>query len=72
MFYLDTSVVAAYYYLRIMMYMYFKEPIDELGPIDKAPHYALVMLLCVWALLQMGIFPRIFLLVAEKSVAIFG
>jgi NADH-quinone oxidoreductase subunit N len=66
------SVVAAYYYLRIMMYMYFKEPIDELGSIDKAPQYALVMLLCVWALLQMGIFPRVFFLVAEKSVAIFS
>jgi NADH-quinone oxidoreductase subunit N len=65
------SVVAAYYYLRVMMYMYFKEPIREIGTIDAAPQYVFVMLLCIWALLQTGIFPRTFLLIAQKSVDIF-
>ncbi len=66
------SAVAAYYYLRVLMYMYFKEPIKELGKVDMSPAYVLVMLVSVGALLYLGIFPRDFLLLAQKSVAIFG
>lgn len=65
------SVVAAYYYLRVMMYMYFKEPLRDLGTIDTGPQYSAVMLICIWAILQMGIFPRLFLLIARKSVGLF-
>jgi len=66
------SVVAAYYYLRVMMYMYFRETIGEPGTADKAPGYGLVMLICIWALLHMGIFPKAFLLMAQKAVGIFS
>ena len=66
------SAVAAYYYLRVLMYMYFKEPIKELGKIDMSPAYVVVMLVSVGALLYLGIFPRGFLLLAQQSVAIFG
>ncbi len=66
------SVVAAFYYLRVMMYMYFREPIKDTGAVDKAPQYGLVMLVCVWALLHMGIFPKTFLLIAQKAIGIFG
>jgi len=65
------SAVAAYYYLRVLMYMYFKEPVKELGKIDISPAYVVVMLVSVGALLYLGIFPRDFLLLAEKSVSIF-
>ncbi len=66
------SAVAAYYYLRVLMYMYFKEPIKELGKVDMSPTYVVVMLVSVGALLYMGIFPRGVLLLAQQSVAIFG
>lgn len=66
------SAVAAYYYLRVMMYMYFKETIGEPGTIDRAPQYGLVMVICIWALLHMGIFPRTFLTIAQKAVGIFS
>ncbi len=66
------SAVAAYYYLRVLMYMYFKEPVKDLGKVDMSPVYVLVMLVSVGALLYLGIFPRDFLLLAQKSVAIFG
>jgi len=66
------SAVAAYYYLRVMMYMYFKETIGEPGTIDKAPQYGLVMVICIWALLHMGIFPKTFLTIAQKAVGIFS
>jgi len=66
------SAVAAYYYLRVLMYMYFKEPIKDLGKVDMSPAYVVVMLVSVGALLYLGIFPRGFLLLAQQSVAIFG
>ncbi len=66
------SAIAAYYYLRVLMYMYFKEPVKELGRINITPAYVMVMLISVAALLYLGIFPRDFLLLAQKSVAIFN
>lgn len=65
------SVVAAFYYLRVMMYMYFKEPVGDEGAIDKAPQYAVVMLVCIWALFHMGIFPKTFIMIAQKAIGIF-
>ncbi|MDD3845309.1 MAG: NADH-quinone oxidoreductase subunit N [Syntrophorhabdaceae bacterium] len=66
------SVVAAYYYLRVMMYMYFRETIGEPGAVDKAPQYGIVMVICIGALLYMGIFPKAFVLIAQKAVGIFS
>jgi len=65
------SAVAAYYYLRVLMYMYFKDPVKEIGKIDMSAGYVAVMLISVAALLYMGIFPRDFLLMAQKAVSIF-
>jgi NADH-quinone oxidoreductase subunit N len=66
------SAVAAYYYLRVIMFMYFKEPSTMAEPVDNAPQYGASMLICVWALLHIGIFPRCFLLLAQKAVGIFS
>ena len=65
------SVVAAYYYLRVVMYMYFREPAGEMGRPDFSPAYTVVIAVSIWALFHMGIFPREFLLIAQKSVGIF-
>jgi NADH-quinone oxidoreductase subunit N len=65
------SVVAVYYYLRVIMYMYFKEPEGEIGRMDLSPAYAVVIGISIWALIHMGIFPRSFLLIARESVNIF-
>jgi NADH-quinone oxidoreductase subunit N len=65
------SAVAAFYYLRVLMYMYFRDPMKEIGRVEMVPAYIVVMLISVAALLYIGIFPREFLLVAEKSVSIF-
>ncbi|MHB8909388.1 MAG: NADH-quinone oxidoreductase subunit N [Syntrophales bacterium] len=65
------SVVAVYYYLRVIMYMYFREPEGEPQRLDLSPAYSLVIAISVWALFYMGIFPRGFLLIAQKSVGIF-
>jgi NADH-quinone oxidoreductase subunit N len=65
------SVVAVYYYLRVVMYMYFRQPEGEPHVLDVSPAYSLVIAISVWALFHMGIFPRGFLLIAQKSVGIF-
>ncbi len=64
------SAVAAYYYLRVLMYMYFKEPIKDLGKIDMSPAYVVVILASVAAVLYLGILPRDFVLMAQKAVAV--
>jgi NADH-quinone oxidoreductase subunit N len=65
------SAVAAFYYLRIIMYMYFREPAAATVEYDAQPQYSVVMLICIWALFHAGIFPRTFLLLAQKAVGIF-
>jgi NADH-quinone oxidoreductase subunit N len=65
------SAVAAYYYLRVLMYMYFKEPERELGAVDFSPAYVIVILISIAALFYMGILPRGVLLLAQQSVSIF-
>ena len=65
------STVAAYYYLRVIMYMYFKEPAEEPDQPDVSAAYAVVIIISLWAVVHMGIFPRDFLIIAQKSVNIF-
>lgn len=65
------SVVAVYYYLRVIMYMYFREPEADAGRMDRSAAYTLVIAASVWALIHMGLFPRTFLLIARESVNIF-
>jgi len=65
------SVVAVYYYLRVVMAMYFKESTGEYRKADFSPAYSLVIIISLWALFHMGVFPRDFLLIAQKSVGIF-
>jgi len=59
------SCVAAYYYLRVLMYMYFREPGRDIGAVDMSPLYVVVILICVTALLYMGILPRDVLLLGS-------
>jgi NADH-quinone oxidoreductase subunit N len=65
------STVAAYYYLRVIVFMYFRETMGEPCRPDFSPVYAVVVGITLWALFHMGIFPRDFLLVAGKSVNLF-
>jgi NADH-quinone oxidoreductase subunit N len=62
------SAVAAYYYLRVLIYMYFREP--EKAPTIKgfAPAAILVIIIAVWGVLNMGILPSAFLALARQSI----
>jgi NADH-quinone oxidoreductase subunit N len=65
------SAIAAFYYLRIMVYMYFKESAEGQETFENEPQYAFVILVCVWAILHMGIFPRSFMTFAQQASRIF-
>jgi len=65
------SVVAAYYYLRVIMYMYFKEPETEIGIPDISLGSTLAIAISVVAVFYLGIFPRLLLMIAHKSANIF-
>lgn len=65
------STIAAYYYLRVIVFMYFRESTGKPCRPDFSPGYAAVIGITLWALFHMGIFPRDFLLIAGKSVNLF-
>jgi NADH-quinone oxidoreductase subunit N len=62
------SAVAAYYYLRILVVMYFKDPGDSMENLD-APGFGLQIAVYVSALgtLALGIFPGWVLDIATRA-----
>ena len=52
------SVVSLYYYLRIPVMMYMREPSEESEPLEIATGEALVLGICAVAVLFLGIFPN--------------
>jgi NADH-quinone oxidoreductase subunit N len=62
------SAVAAYYYLRVLIYMYFREPEKELTIGDFSPAAILAIIISAWGVLQMGILPSAFLAFAQRSI----
>ena len=64
------SAVAAYYYLRIIVYMYMREP-DEAAPAAMVPSVAgaLALVVSLWGVMQLGIMPAPLLGLAQAAVA---
>ena len=63
------SAVAAYYYLRLIVYMYMREP--EVGaPTVLVPSFAgcLALVVALWGVAQLGILPAPFLDLAQAAV----
>jgi NADH-quinone oxidoreductase subunit N len=50
------AVIGAFYYLRVIWYMYFTEPLDH-APLAAAPDLRVVMSANCIVLLILGIFP---------------
>jgi NADH-quinone oxidoreductase subunit N len=62
------SAVAAYYYLRVLIYMYFREPEKELTAGSFSPTAVLAIIISVWGVLHIGILPSTFLALAQRSI----
>ena len=62
------SAISAYFYLRIVMYMYMKEP-KEVVQLSTSPAMGLALAITVTAVLFIGILPSIFVNFARAAVA---
>ena len=54
------SVISIFYYLRVVMAMYFRDPLGEFQP-SRAPAYVFAMVLCSVLVLAMGLWPSAWL-----------
>ena len=63
------SLISVYYYLRIIVYMYMRKPEAEIDIVMENPTLFLVLLLCLYGVLQLGIFPGNVLVVIRQAVS---
>jgi NADH-quinone oxidoreductase subunit N len=63
------AALAAFYYLRVIVYMYMREPEDDPAPLERSPAGSLALALSVAAVIVLGLFPGAILGVLEVSAA---
>jgi NADH-quinone oxidoreductase subunit N len=63
------SLVSVFYYLRIIVYMYMREPSYEVDINFENPALFLALFLCLYGVLQLGIFPGNILVLIRQAVA---
>jgi NADH-quinone oxidoreductase subunit N len=62
------SAASVYYYLRVMVFMYMKDPTEEFDWAGATPSIALCLLIAVGGTLVLGIVPGVVLELAQKAV----
>lgn len=63
------SLVSVFYYLRIVVYMYMREPSHDIEINVDNPALFMVLFFCVYGVLQLGIFPGNILIIIRQAVA---
>ncbi|HXZ79029.1 MAG TPA: NADH-quinone oxidoreductase subunit N [Terriglobales bacterium] len=61
------SAIASYYYLRVMVYMYMREPKSEVPCTPMAPALVVSLIACLVATIYLGVFPNRVLQYALQS-----
>ncbi|MDN3510512.1 MAG: NADH-quinone oxidoreductase subunit N [Candidatus Jettenia sp. CY-1] len=64
------SVISVFYYLRIMVIMYMKEPTRDFNPLTLSPLIVVAIVLSVIGTLHLGIFPSKIMEIAQQSILI--
>jgi NADH-quinone oxidoreductase subunit N len=64
------SVISVYYYLRITVIMYMKEPAREFTPLTLSPFIVAAIVISVIGTLQLGIFPSKVIEMAQQATLI--
>lgn len=62
------SAASVYYYLRVMVFMYFKEPVEDFSWVKLSPAFIICLLMAVAGVLIPGVLPGVFLELAQKAV----
>jgi NADH-quinone oxidoreductase subunit N len=65
------SLISVFYYLRIIVYMYMKEPAREIEIAIENPALFLVLFFCLYGVLQLGIYPKNILILINEAVRSF-
>ncbi len=65
------SLISVYYYLRVIVYMYMREPVQKLEIFVENPALFLVLFICLYAVLQLGLFPANMVLFIKQAVMSF-
>jgi len=63
------SLISVFYYLRIIIYMYMRKPTRNVEIFAYNPALFLVLFLCLYGVLMMGIFPGNILIYIKQAVA---
>jgi NADH-quinone oxidoreductase subunit N len=63
------AALAAFYYLRVIVYMYMRDPEDDPAELDRSPMESIALAVSVVAVLALGIFPGAVLTLLEVSAA---
>jgi NADH-quinone oxidoreductase subunit N len=63
------SLISVFYYMRIIVYMYMKEPSYKIDITVDNPALFLVLFLCLYGVLQLGLYPGNILLLIKQAVS---
>jgi NADH-quinone oxidoreductase subunit N len=63
------SLVSVFYYLRVIVFMYMREPSREVEISTDNPGLFLVLFLCLYGVLQLGLYPGNILVVIRLAVS---
>jgi NADH-quinone oxidoreductase subunit N len=63
------AALAAFYYLRVIVYMYMRDPESDPAPLDTSPFGSFALALSVAGVLALGLFPGAILGLLEVSAA---
>jgi NADH-quinone oxidoreductase subunit N len=66
------SLISVFYYLRIVVYMYMREPSREIAINLENPALFLVLFLCLYGVLQLGLFPGNILVIIKEAIIALG
>ena len=64
------SLISVYFYLRVTVMMYMREPAKELSPVKFRPGIIIALFLTVFFTLKMGIFPSYYIEIAKESIRV--
>jgi NADH-quinone oxidoreductase subunit N len=64
-----SSLVSVFYYLRIVVYMYMRDPLTEVEIETDQPALYLVLFLCLYGVIQLGIWPGNLLTFIRQAAA---
>ena len=63
------SLISVFYYIRIIIYMYMREPSQNVIINTNNPALFLVLFLCMYGVLQLGMFPGNVLIIIKNAIA---